>query len=142
VIRITLLCLVALAASSAAAQPTPPTPPASPSIASPLRGGAFMPMNPSIEATNSAMAKLSDDTSKPLIGDADHNFVTRLVPLSQAAIDIAEAELKYGADPKLKQQAARIIAAEQREITAMQAWVVKHPATPIKGPGPGMAQWK
>jgi uncharacterized protein (DUF305 family) len=91
---------------------------------------------------NTAIAKLNDETAKPLTGDADHNFATRLAPLSQANIDIAEAELKYGTDAKLKQQAGRIIAAAQREITVAQAWLAKHTPGPGKTPAPGGPQWK
>jgi uncharacterized protein (DUF305 family) len=53
---------------------------------------------------------------------------------------MAEIELKYGSDPKLKQLAGRIIAAQQHEIAFMQAWLAKHPATAPAGPP--HAQWK
>jgi uncharacterized protein (DUF305 family) len=49
-----------------------------------------------------------------------------MVPHHQGAIDMAEVELKYGTDPKLKQMAARIIADQQREIAFMQAWTARH----------------
>jgi hypothetical protein len=108
-----------------------------------IPGVTFTPLNPSIEAMNTAMAKLNDGTSKALTGDADHNFIARMMPIHQAAIDLAEAEMKFGADAKLKQQAARIIAAQQHEITTMQAWLDKHPASPpVKPNVPSNIQWK
>ena len=35
-------------------------------------------------------------------------------------------ELKYGADPELKQLATDIVAAQEKEIVQMKAWLEKH----------------
>ena len=87
---------------------------------------SFVPLNPSVAAANEAMSKMMADMSKPYSGDADQDFVSHMIPHHQGAIDMAEIELKYGNDPKLKQLAGRVIAAQQREIAFMQAWQAKH----------------
>lgn len=48
---------------------------------------------------------------------------------------MAEIELKYGTDPKLKKLAAHIISTQQNEILTMQEWLKRHPAPPEKPMG-------
>ncbi len=73
------------------------------------------------------MARMMAGMDKSYSGNADRDFVTHMLPHHQGAIDMAETELKYGHDPRLKQLAARIISAQQREIAMMQLWLDKHP---------------
>jgi uncharacterized protein (DUF305 family) len=137
------VAVIALAwSTAAAAQPMADMPgmakPA-PSAAAPgaKPGGAFVPMgNGSTEAYNDSMSKMMSGMNAPYSGDADRDFVTHMEPHHQGAIDMAEIELKYGSDPKMKQLAARIIAAQQHEIAFMQSWLEKHPAKPIQGKMP------
>jgi uncharacterized protein (DUF305 family) len=93
----------------------------------PGTGQAFVPMNPAVQADDDAMKRMMADMGKPMTGNADQDFISHMIPHHQGAIDMAETELKYGSDPKLKQLAARIISAQQREIAFMQAWQAKHP---------------
>ena len=103
---------------------------------SPPAGNAPMPgmapafVNPAAQADQDAMRTMMAGMEKPYVGDADQDFVSHMMPHHQAAIDMAEIELRYGSDPKLKQLAARIIAAQQHEIAFMQAWMAKHPVRP------------
>ena len=106
----------------------PPDGPAPMAGSRPGVGAAFVPGGPAVVGFNDAMKKMMADMGKPYTGDVDADFVARMVPHHQAAIDMAEIELKYGVDPKLKQLAARIISAQQREIAFMQAFAAKHPA--------------
>jgi uncharacterized protein (DUF305 family) len=92
-------------------------------------GQAFVAMNPAVQADDDAMKTMMAGMKKPFSGDPDQDFVSHMLPHHQGAVDMAEVELKYGSDPKLKQLAGRIIAAQQREIAFMQAWQAKHPAT-------------
>ena len=94
--------------------------------------GAFMPMNPSIEASNTALAKLQEQLNTPLTQGADHNFVLRVLQLKQAATALAQVEAKYGADAAVKQQASQIAAAARKDVVSLQAWLDAHPA---KQPG-------
>ena len=59
-------------------------------------------------------------------GDPDKDFVMMMTPHHQAAVDMAEAYLKYGKDPQLTRMAKSIIASQTREIKEMQAWEAKH----------------
>ena len=126
------------------AAPAPAAPPATP--APPPRkfaSTAMVPPNESTPAYKQSMDKMMEGMSAPYTNDPDHDFVTHMVPHHQGAIDMAETELKYGSDAKLKQLAARIISAQQREIAVMQAWLEKHPHPKVMGANiPPSIQWK
>jgi uncharacterized protein (DUF305 family) len=55
--------------------------------------------------------------------DADVAFVKGMIPHHQAAIDMARAVLQFGSDQQAKAWAEAIIAAQQRDIDEMQAWL-------------------
>lgn len=59
-------------------------------------------------------------------GNADIDFVRGMIPHHQAAIDAAKIILKYGKDPENQKLATAIIAAQEREIASMQAWLAKN----------------
>ncbi|MGH6981236.1 MAG: CopM family metallochaperone, partial [Stellaceae bacterium] len=61
-------------------------------------------------------------------GNADHDFVTMMIPHHQGAVDMAEVELKFGKDPAMRRLASDIIAAQKREIALMQTWLKRHEA--------------
>jgi uncharacterized protein (DUF305 family) len=63
--------------------------------------------------------------SAPMNGNADHDFVTMMMPHHQGAIDMAKAELSYGRDPVMRRLAEEIIVDQQSEIQAMQLWLSK-----------------
>jgi uncharacterized protein (DUF305 family) len=56
-------------------------------------------------------------------GDADHDFVTMMLPHHQGAIDMAQALLLYGKDPQMRRLAQEIITDQQSEIQLMQLWL-------------------
>jgi uncharacterized protein (DUF305 family) len=60
-------------------------------------------------------------TSKP-----DEDFARMMVPHHQGAIDMAKVELQYGTDPELRQLARDIVAAQDKEIAQMKAWLAKN----------------
>ena len=131
--RSLLLLAFLLSAQCAVAQTAAPGPRA---------GMAFVPMNPAIEADHSAMDKMMAGMEKPYTGDADQDFVSHMLPHHQGAIDMAQAELKYGTDPKMRQLAARIVAAQHDEISFMQAWQKKHPVPRAPRPANPHIQYK
>jgi uncharacterized protein (DUF305 family) len=53
-------------------------------------------------------------------GDVDRDFVGAMVPHHQGAIDMAEAELRYGRNEQLRRIAQEIIVTQQEEIVAMR----------------------
>jgi uncharacterized protein (DUF305 family) len=59
-------------------------------------------------------------------GNPDKDFVLMMMPHHQGAIDMANVELQYGKDPELRQLAADIVAAQQKGIAEMKAWLAKN----------------
>lgn len=55
-------------------------------------------------------------------GNADKDFAMMMIPHHQGAIDMAQIELKYGADPILKSMAQKIIDAQMKEIDEFKKW--------------------
>jgi hypothetical protein len=67
-------------------------------------------------AMNTMMAAMSIKPS----GDVDTDFVAMMVPHHQGAIDMAQAELRYGHNEQLRRIAQEIIVTQQQEIAAMR----------------------
>ena len=59
-------------------------------------------------------------------GNADVDFRLKMIPHHQGAIAMAKVALEHGADPDTKLLAEAIIAAQEREIAEMQAWLEKN----------------
>jgi Domain of unknown function (DUF305) len=53
-------------------------------------------------------------------GDVDTDFVAMMVPHHQGAIEMAQAELRYGRSEPLRRMAQEIIVTQLQEITAMR----------------------
>jgi len=53
-------------------------------------------------------------------GDVDTDFVAMMVPHHQGAIEMAQAELRYGRNEPLRRMAQEIIVTQLQEITAMR----------------------
>src|SRR5260221_8620984 len=75
---------------------------------------------PFLSENAAAMNKMmSDMTIKPT-GDVDRDFVAMMVPHHQGAIDMAQAELRYGRNEQLRRIAQEIVVTQQQEIPAMR----------------------
>jgi uncharacterized protein (DUF305 family) len=73
-----------------------------------------------LSENNTAMDKMmADMTTKPT-GDVDRDFVAMMVPHHQGAVDMANAELKYGHNEQLRRLAQEIVASQSQEIVAMR----------------------
>jgi uncharacterized protein (DUF305 family) len=78
---------------------------------------------PFIVASNAAMATMAIDMAHRPSGDIDRDFVAMMVPHHQGAIDMAQAELRYGHNQHLLRISQEIIAGQLQEIAAMHVAV-------------------
>jgi hypothetical protein len=65
------------------------------------------------------MNKMMADMALKPTGDVDRDFVATMVPHHQGAIDMAQAELRYGHNPRLNTIAQEIIVDQMQEIALM-----------------------
>ncbi len=84
-----------------------------------------------------AMARMDRDMMQPASGGADRDFAAMMIPHHQGAVEMAEAELRFGHDPVLRRLAQGIIVEQRQEIAVMrQALAALPPATPGTAPMP------
>jgi hypothetical protein len=77
----------------------------------------------------SAMTKMMIDMGIRPSGDVDSDFVSMMTPHHQGAIEMAQAELRYGHNEQLRRMAQEIIVTQQEEIAAMRL-AVGQPSPP------------
>lgn len=83
----------------------------------------------------SAMARMDRDMTVPTSGDADRDFAAMMIPHHRGAVEMAEAELRFGHDPILRRLAQGIIVEQRQEIAVMrQALAALPPALPADAP--------
>jgi Domain of unknown function (DUF305) len=70
--------------------------------------------------SNAAMARMMAAMNVKPSGDVDAEFVALMVPHHQGAIDMAQAQLRYGRNEQLRRIAQEIIVTQQQEIAAMR----------------------
>jgi uncharacterized protein (DUF305 family) len=85
--------------------------------------GAISPADKALTASMQTMMK--DMKAKPT-GDPDVDFDRMMLSHHQGAVDMAKVELQYGKDPELRQLATDIVAAQEKEIAQMKAWLAKN----------------
>jgi hypothetical protein len=66
------------------------------------------------------MTKMMVDMGIRPSGDVDTDFVAMMVPHHQGAIEMAQAELRYGRKEPLRRMAQGIIVTQLQEISAMR----------------------
>jgi len=77
-----------------------------------------------------AMARMDRDMMAPASGDADRDFASMMVPHHQGAVEMAEAELRFGRDPVLRRLAQGIIVEQRQEIAVMRQALAALPPAP------------
>ena len=80
-----------------------------------------------------AMTKMMAAMDVKPSGDVDADFVATMVPHHQAAIDMAQAQLRYGRNEQLRRIAQEIIVMQQEEIAVMRRAV----GQPLRPSAPG-----
>lgn len=69
---------------------------------------------------NAAMDKMMAGMNAKPSGDVDQDFTAMMIPHHQGAIDMAQAELRYGHNEQLRRIEQEIIVEQQQEIAAMR----------------------
>jgi len=78
---------------------------------------------PFIRENHSAMEKMVACMAADPTGNVDDDFVAMMVPHHQGAIDMAQAELRYGRNEQLLRVGQEIIVGQLQEIAAMRVAV-------------------
>jgi uncharacterized protein (DUF305 family) len=81
---------------------------------------------PADKAFAASMKTMMNGMAVKPTGQPDKDFVLMMIPHHQGAIDMAKVELQYGSDPDLRQLATDIVAAQEKEIAQMKAWLEKN----------------
>lgn len=66
-----------------------------------------------------AMERMMSAMHQPSTGDVDRDFVSMMTPHHVGAIEMAELELRYGRNERLRRMAQEIIVTQKQEIEAM-----------------------
>ncbi|MFP5076029.1 DUF305 domain-containing protein [Rhizobium sp. YIM 134829] len=94
-----------------------------------MSGDMAMPMDdqvPSNQAFAAANDKMMNGMSIDYTGKPDVDFARSMIAHHQGAIDMAKVELQYGKDAEIRALAEGIIAAQEKEIAEMKAWLAKN----------------
>ena len=84
-----------------------------------------------------AMEHMDRDMMAPVSGNADRDFATMMIPHHQGAVEMAEAELRFGRDPVLRRLAQGIIVEQRQEIAVMHQALASLPtAAPVGATAP------
>jgi uncharacterized protein (DUF305 family) len=75
---------------------------------------------PFLSENDAAMNNMMADMTIKPTGDVDRDFVAMMVPHHQGAVDMAQAELRYGHNEQLRHLAQEIVTNQQQEIAVMR----------------------
>jgi uncharacterized protein (DUF305 family) len=80
---------------------------------------------PSSQALNGLIATMNAEMALPFSGNADVDFVKRMISHDQGAVDMAKVVLAFGKDAEIKKVAEDVIKTNEAEIATMQEWLKK-----------------
>ncbi len=81
----------------------------------------------------SAMTRMDRGMAVPYSGDPDRDFAAMMIPHHQGAIDMADIELRFGHDERLRRLAQGIIVEQRQEIAVMRQVLADLPPPPAGG---------
>jgi uncharacterized protein (DUF305 family) len=87
---------------------------------------------PFLSENETTMNKMMANMMIKPTGDVDRDFVAMMVPHHQGAVDMANAELKYGRNEQLRRLAQEIVASQQQEISTMRNAVSDGQSSPAQ----------
>jgi uncharacterized protein (DUF305 family) len=73
-----------------------------------------------LKDNEAAMTRMMAAMAVPPTGDIDRDFVATMLPHHQGAIEMAQAELRYGHNEQLRRLAQEIIVDQTQEIALMR----------------------
>jgi len=82
--------------------------------------------SPADKAFAASMKTMMTSMNVKPTGKPDEDFALMMIPHHQGAIDMAKVELQFGTDSELRQLATDIVAAQEKEIAQMKAWLEKN----------------
>lgn len=90
--------------------------------------GVIATAHESADGLHGTMEKsMKDMQSMKMSGNVDQDFMTMMQMHHKSGIDMARVALKQASDPKVKELAQRVIDAQTKEISEIDAWLKAHP---------------
>ena len=80
---------------------------------------------PSSQALNGLLAKMNAEMALPFSGNADVDFLRRMISLHKGAVDMAKVVLAFDKDAEVKKVAEDVIKTNEAELVTMQEWLKK-----------------
>ena len=103
------------------------------------RVSAAAPESDFMQANAAVMDRMMAGMAAKPAGDVDIDFVDMMEPHHQGAIEMAELELRYGRNERLRRIAQEIIVDQQQEIAAMRLALGRALPPPAPAPTQGAA---